>query len=104
MAVSKRGATRERGGRARPGGGRSFQQGRPHHVRRASPGMDRNFPPRPSSHAARTERYDSGISAMEYSLLAALIAMGIIFAVAAVGQRLGGLYNNIASEVANTGS
>jgi Flp pilus assembly pilin Flp len=41
---------------------------------------------------------------MEYSLLAALIAMGIIFAVAAVGQRLGGLYNNIASEVANTGS
>ena len=44
-------------------------------------------------------RDESGVSAMEYALIAALIAIVIISAVAIVGTTLQGLYTNVASKL-----
>jgi pilus assembly protein Flp/PilA len=46
-------------------------------------------------------RNESGATAIEYGLIAALIAVVIIGAVSAVGTNLGGTFNNIASNVSH---
>jgi pilus assembly protein Flp/PilA len=42
---------------------------------------------------------DDGVSAIEYALLASLIAVVIIGAVTTVGTTLQGLFNNVASKL-----
>ena len=42
---------------------------------------------------------DEGVTAVEYGLLASLIAMVIVTAVTAVGTKLSGLYNSVASNL-----
>lgn len=42
---------------------------------------------------------ESGVSAMEYALIAAFIAVVIIGAVTSVGTTLNGLYTNVASKL-----
>jgi pilus assembly protein Flp/PilA len=44
---------------------------------------------------------ESGATAIEYGLIAALIAVVIIVAVTAVGTNLAGTFNNIAGNVAH---
>ena len=44
-------------------------------------------------------RDEAGATAMEYGLIAALIAMVIITAVTTMGQSLGGNFNNVANKV-----
>lgn len=44
-------------------------------------------------------RDESGATAIEYGLLAALIAVAIITAVGLVGDNLTDMFNNIASEI-----
>jgi pilus assembly protein Flp/PilA len=46
-------------------------------------------------------RNESGATAIEYGLIAALIAVVIIGAVSAVGTNLAGTFNNIASNVSH---
>lgn len=48
-------------------------------------------------------RREDGVTAIEYGLLAALIAVVIIIAVAAVGTGLNTTFNNVAGHL-NTGS
>jgi len=43
----------------------------------------------------RLRREDSGATAVEYGLLVGLIAVVIIVAVAALGTKLTGLFNNV---------
>jgi pilus assembly protein Flp/PilA len=47
---------------------------------------------------------DSGATAIEYGLLASLIAVVLITAVATLGSTLQGRFSNIASEIANAGT
>lgn len=42
---------------------------------------------------------ESGATAIEYGLIAALIAVGLIVAATAVGNNLGKLFNNIGSKL-----
>jgi pilus assembly protein Flp/PilA len=42
---------------------------------------------------------DDGATAIEYGLLAALIAVAIVLVVAAVGQTLGGTFKNVNDEL-----
>ena len=42
---------------------------------------------------------DKGATAIEYGLIAALIAVAIITAVTSVGTKLSGTFNNVASAV-----
>ena len=44
-------------------------------------------------------RGDAGITAIEYALLAALVAMVIIIAVIFMGSRVSGLYTNVSTHV-----
>jgi pilus assembly protein Flp/PilA len=44
---------------------------------------------------------DNGVTAIEYSLIAALIAIAIILAVTAVGQNLQLFFNAVAGDLAN---
>lgn len=44
-------------------------------------------------------RDESGATAIEYGLIAALVAVAIIVAVEALGTSLGGLYNSVAGKV-----
>lgn len=46
-------------------------------------------------------RNEQGVTAMEYALLGALIAVVIVAALSNVGTNLGVLYINIAAQVAN---
>ncbi len=46
-------------------------------------------------------RDESGATAIEYGLIAALIAVVIIGAVSAVGSNLGNTFNNIANNVSH---
>lgn len=43
---------------------------------------------------------DKGVTAIEYGILAALIALAIIGAVTLLGTNLSGTFNNIATQVA----
>lgn len=45
---------------------------------------------------------DSGVTAIEYGLIAALIAVVIIAAVSLVGNHLGVLFNNVANDLSNS--
>ncbi len=47
---------------------------------------------------------DSGATAIEYGLLASLIAVVLITAVATLGSTLEAKFSNIASEIANAGT
>ncbi|WP_236066715.1 Flp family type IVb pilin [Paraburkholderia haematera] len=52
--------------------------------------------------AARTKRFvldEQGVTAIEYGLIAALIAVTIIVAVALVGTDLNAVFNTISSEL-----
>jgi pilus assembly protein Flp/PilA len=42
---------------------------------------------------------ESGATAIEYGLIAALIAVAIITALTAVGTKLGGTFNNVAAKL-----
>mgnify|MGYP000341631782 CR=1 FL=1 len=55
---------------------------------------------------ARFAQDESGATAIEYGLIAALIAVGIIAAATTLGGNLGALFNGIAGDlnVYNTGS
>lgn len=44
---------------------------------------------------------EAGVTAIEYALIAALIAVVIITAVSNVGNNLGALYNMVAGQLAN---
>lgn len=46
---------------------------------------------------ARFAQDESGATAIEYGLIAALISVGIILAATALGTQLGGLFNGIAN-------
>ena len=54
-----------------------------------------------SKFATRFIKDESGATAIEYGLIAALIAVVIIGAVTKVGTSLSGQFNNIAGNVAN---
>lgn len=47
----------------------------------------------------RMLKNESGATAIEYGLIAALIAVAIIAAATLVGQKLSGTFNNIASNL-----
>jgi len=49
--------------------------------------------------AARFVRDEDGISAIEYGLLAALIALAIVGAVGTLGSNLKTIFNNVASSI-----
>jgi len=49
---------------------------------------------------ARFVRDESGVTAIEYGLIAALISVVIITAAAAVGTQLAAVFNNIATRLA----
>jgi len=51
---------------------------------------------------ARFAQDESGATAIEYGLIAALIAVGIIAAATTLGGGLSHLFNGIASKVSNT--
>jgi pilus assembly protein Flp/PilA len=63
---------------------------------RSSPQGDQ-LPIRPRSH-------DEGVSAIEYALIAALIALVIVIAVVALGSSMESLYSNIATHVSSASS
>ena len=44
-------------------------------------------------------RDEAGITALEYALIAALIAMVIVLAVTTVGDKAANLYNSVANDV-----
>lgn len=46
---------------------------------------------------------EEGVSAIEYGLIAALIAVAIVTAVGLVGTNLNGIFNNIAGKLTTTG-
>lgn len=48
---------------------------------------------------ARFAKDESGATAIEYGLIAALISVGIILAASALGTNLGDLFNDIAGEL-----
>lgn len=48
---------------------------------------------------ARFAKDESGATAIEYGLIAALISVGIILAATALGGSLGNLFNDIAGEL-----
>jgi len=49
--------------------------------------------------ASRFLKDESGATAIEYGLIAALIAVAIITALTTVGSNLGGTFNNIAGKL-----
>jgi pilus assembly protein Flp/PilA len=49
--------------------------------------------------AGRLSRSETGVTAIEYGLIAALIAVAIITSVTLIGTRLGTLFNSIAGRV-----
>ena len=51
---------------------------------------------------ARFAKDESGATAIEYGLIAALISVGIILAATALGGSLGTLFNDISDELAVT--
>ena len=51
---------------------------------------------------ARFAQDESGATAIEYGLIAALISVGIILAATALGGSLGNLFNDISNELAVT--
>ena len=51
---------------------------------------------------ARFAKDESGATAIEYCLIAALISVGIILAATALGGSLGNLFNDISNELAVT--
>jgi pilus assembly protein Flp/PilA len=53
---------------------------------------------------ARFAKDESGATAIEYGLIAALIAVAIIVAVTAVGDNLATVFNNIAGKLAGKGA
>lgn len=52
-----------------------------------------------SLQAARFHRDEEGVTAMEYGLIAALVAVAIIAAVSLVGTNLSSVFDEIASEL-----
>ncbi len=52
----------------------------------------------------RVRRNEDGSVAMEYGLLAALIAVAIILGATNAGTQLGGLFNNVANKLGNVAS
>ncbi len=50
---------------------------------------------------ARFAQDESGATAIEYGLIAALISVGIILAATALGDSLGNLFNGIANTLAS---
>ena len=50
---------------------------------------------------ARFAQDESGATAIEYGLIAALISVGIILAATALGDNLGNLFNGIANTLKN---
>lgn len=50
---------------------------------------------------ARFAQDESGATAIEYGLIAALISVGIILAATALGDSLGNLFNGIAGTLTN---
>lgn len=48
-------------------------------------------------------RRDDGLEAVEYALIAALIAVVVIAAVTTLGQNIGTVFNNIADTILNSG-
>ena len=54
------------------------------------------------SAAKRFWQDESGVTAIEYGLIAALIAVGIITAVSTIGDDLAAAFNKVATELPNT--
>lgn len=50
---------------------------------------------------ARFAKDESGATAIEYGLIAALISVGIILAAGALGNNLGNLFNGISGRLTN---
>ena len=50
-------------------------------------------------HLIRSRHRESGVTAIEYSLIAALIAIGIVLTVVFVGTQVDATYTNIADKV-----
>jgi pilus assembly protein Flp/PilA len=48
---------------------------------------------------ARFAKDESGATAIEYGLIAALISVGIIVAASTLGTNLGGIFNDISEEL-----
>jgi pilus assembly protein Flp/PilA len=48
---------------------------------------------------SRFVKNESGATAIEYGLIAALIAVAIITALTSVGTKLGGTFNNVAGKL-----
>jgi pilus assembly protein Flp/PilA len=48
---------------------------------------------------SRFVKDESGATAIEYGLIAALIAVAIITALTSVGSKLGGTFNNVAAKL-----
>jgi pilus assembly protein Flp/PilA len=48
---------------------------------------------------ARFAKDESGATAIEYGLIAALIGVAIVGGARAVGSNLGGLFNNISNDI-----
>ena len=57
--------------------------------------------PEAASIVARFLRQERGATAIEYALLASLIALVIIGSIAATGQALGGNWDSTAAQIAN---
>ena len=49
-------------------------------------------------------REEDGVTAIEYGLIAGLIAIAIVVAVGAIGTDLSGLFNGIATRLKNVGT
>jgi pilus assembly protein Flp/PilA len=49
-------------------------------------------------------RDEDGVTAIEYGLIAGLIAIAIVVAVGAIGTDLSGLFNGIATRLKNVGT
>ncbi len=52
-----------------------------------------------SNFLSRFAKDESGATAIEYGLIAALIGVAIVTGAKAVGDNLGGLFNNIATDL-----
>ena len=52
-----------------------------------------------SSFLSRFARNESGATAIEYGLIAALVAVVLVVALGAMGNKLSGVFNNVSSNL-----
>jgi pilus assembly protein Flp/PilA len=72
--------------------------------RRIEAGLNKNLTRRrPMEKIRRFLKDEEGVSAIEYGLIAALIAVAIVTAVGLVGTNLNGVFNNVAGKLTTAG-